>query len=206
MINNQVVSSSPSAPDRRRLIGQAAALGAFAFFGAQGAMAQDRPNKGGVLRLGMAGGSASDSLDPRTYSDSIANACGAMFWNYLVEIDENGAATPELAESWESKPGALEWIFNIRKGITFASGKTLDADDVIYSINLHRGETKSPAKGILAPYKNDAALNASIAQLREQGHAVVVDLLADASLRSELNCDRELILRNSAWVVVEIKN
>jgi peptide/nickel transport system substrate-binding protein len=44
--------------------------------------------------------------------------------------------------------------FNIRKGITFGSGKTLDADDVIYSINLHRGETKSPAKGLLAAVKD----------------------------------------------------
>jgi ATP phosphoribosyltransferase regulatory subunit len=61
-------------------------------------------------------------------------------------------------------------------------------------------------KGILAPHSNDAALNESIALLRSQGHSVVVDLLGDAALRSELNCDRELILRNSAWVVVDLKN
>lgn len=61
-------------------------------------------------------------------------------------------------------------------------------------------------KGILAPHGNDAALNESIASLRSQGHAVVVDLLGDVALRSELNCDRELILRNSAWVVVDLKN
>lgn len=60
-------------------------------------------------------------------------------------------------------------------------------------------------KGILAPHSNDAALNDSIAKLRKQGHAVVVDLLGDAALRNELNCDRELILRNSAWVVVDLK-
>lgn len=64
----------------------------------------------------------------------------------------------------------------------------------------------SQPKGILAPYSNDAALNESIAQLRMQGHAVVVDLLGNTALRSELNCDRELILRNSAWIVVELKN
>jgi ATP phosphoribosyltransferase regulatory subunit len=61
-------------------------------------------------------------------------------------------------------------------------------------------------KGILAPHSNDAILNASITQLRSQGHSVVVDLLGDAALRSELNCDRELILRNSAWVVVDLTN
>jgi ATP phosphoribosyltransferase regulatory subunit len=62
------------------------------------------------------------------------------------------------------------------------------------------------AKGILAPYSNDAALQQAIAGLRGQGHAVVVDLLGDSALRNELNCDRELILRNAAWVVVELKN
>jgi ATP phosphoribosyltransferase regulatory subunit len=61
-------------------------------------------------------------------------------------------------------------------------------------------------KAILAPHSNDAALNESIAKLRKQGHSVVVDLLGDAALRSELNCDRELILRNSAWVVVDLTN
>jgi ATP phosphoribosyltransferase regulatory subunit len=61
-------------------------------------------------------------------------------------------------------------------------------------------------KAILAPHSNDAALKESIAKLRKQGHSVVVDLLGDAALRSELNCDRELILRNSAWVVVDLTN
>lgn len=61
-------------------------------------------------------------------------------------------------------------------------------------------------KGILAPHGNDAALNASIALLRSQGHAVVVDLLGNTAVRGELNCDRELILRDSAWVVVDLKN
>ncbi len=59
-------------------------------------------------------------------------------------------------------------------------------------------------KGILAPHKNDAALDAAIAQLRGQGLAVVVDLLSNPAHRAELNCDRELVLRDGAWVVEEI--
>jgi ATP phosphoribosyltransferase regulatory subunit len=62
------------------------------------------------------------------------------------------------------------------------------------------------AKGILAPHKKDTALLEAIAKLRKQGHSVVVDLLGDAALRSELNCDRELIMQNSAWVVAALKN
>ncbi len=151
--------------DRRQLIVGAATIGIASTFGSASTHAQTLPQKGGTLRLGMDGGSASDSLDPRTYSSSIANFYGRTFWNALVEVDSNGNATPELAESWESKPGALEWIFNIRRGITFTSGKTLDADDVIYSINMHRGETKSPAKGILAPIKEMKKLSPNQIQI-----------------------------------------
>lgn len=61
-------------------------------------------------------------------------------------------------------------------------------------------------KGILAQHRNDAALTAVITKLRSEGQVVVVDLLGDVSSRSELNCDRELILRNGAWVAVELKS
>lgn len=151
--------------DRRQLITGAAALGLSATFGAMPAMAQSAPKKGGTLRMGVEGGSASDSLDPRTYADSIAINISLMLWNNLVEVADNGDATGELFESWEVKPGAADWIFNIRKGITFTSGKTLDADDVIYSINMHMGETKSPAKALLADIKEIKKLSPTQIQI-----------------------------------------
>ena len=180
MTMNETTTESGIVLDRRQLIGGASAIGLGAAFASMPAMAQGKPKKGGTLRLGMEGGSASDSLDPRTYADSIPIAYSLMFWNTLVEIDTPGNATPELAESWEAKPGALEWIFNIRKGITFTSGKTLDADDVIYSINLHRGETKSPAKGLLASIKEMTKLNANQVQITlSAGNADLPFILSD---------------------------
>jgi peptide/nickel transport system substrate-binding protein len=72
--------------------------------------------------------------------------------NNLVEIDNNAQAIPELAESWEPTPDAKKWVFKLRKGVEFHNGKTMDAEDVIYSINHHRGEdSKSAAKGIVDP-------------------------------------------------------
>ncbi len=154
--------------DRRQLMAGAAALGLSTAFAAP-TFAQETPQKGGTLRLGMEGGSASDSLDPTTYADSIPIAYSLMFWNTLVEIDDTGNATPELFESWEAKPGAAEWIFNVRKDIVFSNGKTLDADDVIHSINLHRGETKSPAKGILEPITEIKKLSPTQIQITLSG-------------------------------------
>ncbi len=60
-------------------------------------------------------------------------------------------------------------------------------------------------QGIHAPYLQDAALDAAIAKLRAQGEIVVVDLLGDAKYQSELNCDRQLVLRGGKWDVVELK-
>lgn len=137
--------------DRRQLLAAAAALGLSTKFGTGAAFAAE-PKKGGILRLGMEGGSASDSLDPTTYADSIPIAYSLMFWNGLVEIGPDGTAQGEVLESWEAKPGAVEWVFNVRKDLVFGSGKPLTADDVIYTINMHRGEnTKSPAKPLLEP-------------------------------------------------------
>ncbi len=60
------------------------------------------------------------------------------------------------------------------------------------------------APGICAPALVDAALQAKIANLRERGEVVVVDLLGEPVLKAELNCDRELVLRDGSWQVVPL--
>lgn len=141
---------------RREFLGRAAALGIG--LGATTSLADrvraEEPRKGGTLKLGMSGGSTTDSLDPRTFTDWVPVFTGYSFYNPLVEIDDRNQATPELAESWEVRPGAAEWIFNIRRGVTFHNGKALGADDVVYSLNLHRGDTKSGAAPIVVGIKD----------------------------------------------------
>jgi ATP phosphoribosyltransferase regulatory subunit len=66
-------------------------------------------------------------------------------------------------------------------------------------------EKQAMPKGILAPLVPDAALQQKIADLREQGNTVVVDMLGEAAYRAELNCDRELVLRDGSWQVIKIK-
>ena len=110
------------------------------------------PKKGGRLRIGSHSGATTETLEITMLTDIMPQLVSQQLRNQLVVIDEKGVAAPELAENWESTPDAKQWIFNLRKGVEFHSGKTMDADDVIYSINLSRGEdTKSPAKGILKP-------------------------------------------------------
>jgi ATP phosphoribosyltransferase regulatory subunit len=65
---------------------------------------------------------------------------------------------------------------------------------------------RAQPKAIHAPYLQDAVLDAAIEELREQGNVVVVDLLGKTEYRPELNCDRQLVLRDGKWVVVEMNN
>jgi ATP phosphoribosyltransferase regulatory subunit len=64
--------------------------------------------------------------------------------------------------------------------------------------------TQSARPGICAPALDDAALRARVEQLRAAGEAVVTDLLGDKALRRELQCDRELVLRDGEWQVVAL--
>lgn len=141
------------------------------------------PKVGGTLRIGMEGGSATDSLDPRTYADSVMIAASLACMNGLIEFDNAGNPTGELLESWEAKPGAKEWVFNVRKGVKFSNGKTLTADDILYSIAIHRGETKSPAKGILKQITEIKKVNENqIAITLEAGNADFPAILGDYHL------------------------
>ncbi len=137
--------------NRRSFLASTAALGiGVAGAGILGRPARaDAPKSGGTLRIGAGGGSTTDSVDPRTYTDSVNRMLGYQLMNGLIEIDDKQVPQPELLESWDVKPGAKEWVFNIRQGVTFHNGKSLTAEDIIYSLNLHRGQSKSAMNGPL---------------------------------------------------------
>lgn len=114
-----------------------------------------KPRRGGRLRMGHTGGSITDSLDPATINEWFPWQITWQTRNCLIEIDHNNIPQPELAESYEVATDAAKWIFKLRKGIEFHNGKTMDAEDVIFSINHHRKEkSKSGAKAILESIKD----------------------------------------------------
>lgn len=113
------------------------------------------PQKGGRLRLSLGGGSTTDSLDPAAITDAMAYNINWQIRNCLTEVDYKGDLVPELAKSWESSADARNWTFKLRRGVEFHNGKTLEAQDVVFSINHHRGKnSKSAAKGIVDPIEN----------------------------------------------------
>ena len=143
---------------RREFLAKASALGVAAAaspaFLSRSAHAV-KAKKGGRLRIGLLGGSTSDTMDPALFNDVYQQMTSMGFLrNPLVEIDNKGSAIPDLAESFEAEPGAKVWIFNLRKGVEFNNGKTLDADDVIWSIQRHKDPNlASQIKTLIKPIK-----------------------------------------------------
>lgn len=164
---------------RRGLMAGAAGLGALALL-PRGLSAQEAPKRGGVLRMGIGGGSTTDDFDVRKLNDWVPVNQAYMVMNGLVEIDANNVAQPELLESWVAAPGAVEWTFKVRQGITFHNGKTLTADDVIYSLNLHRGDSSSAARSVAAAFKDVAKVSDSEIRITlESGNADLPYVLSD---------------------------
>ena len=132
----------------------------------------NKPHKGGRLRIGLGGGSTTDSLDPATITDAMAYNINWQIRNCLTEVDNKGNLIPELAESWESSTDAKLWAFKLRRDVEFHNGKTLEADDVVFSLNHHRGvNSKSAAKGIVDP----------IESIKSDGKNTVMFILKDGN-------------------------
>lgn len=120
---------------------------------------------GGHMRIGMNDGNTNDSLDPTTFVGSVQICSSRAARDSLVEIGQDNSLTPALAESWEPSSDAKSWRFTLRKGVEFSDGKSLTAEDVINSLNAHRG--KSSTSGAAGVFKQ-------IVDVRADGSGVVV--------------------------------
>jgi len=109
-----------------------------------------QPKKGGNFRWGLHDGNTSDTHDPGTYVTRQMIFLAHTHRSYLTMINGDGSLGPDLADSWSASDDASEWTFELTKNATFHSGKKLTADDVIASLNHHRGDkTTSAAKALL---------------------------------------------------------
>lgn len=138
---------------RRTLLKGAAAAAAYTFtsLGPAGATSS-APRRGGHLRIGLWGGSSQDTLDPASITNDAGFLTAATARNKLVEVEPNGELSPALAVKWEPSDDLTRWTFEIRSGVTFHSGKSLEMSDIVASLNLHRGkDSTSPAKSFLKP-------------------------------------------------------
>lgn len=115
--------------------GVSMAAGSFLLGRATQALA-DTPVKGGHFKAAGWSASTADTLDPAKSSLSTDYTRACAYYNRLTFMVEDGSVEMELAESVETTDAKV-WVFKLKSGVTFHNGKTLDAEDVVYSMQRH---------------------------------------------------------------------
>ncbi len=110
----------------------------------------DLNNKdGGTLVL-------STTSDPKSFNDIIAKETStSLITNFIFEglTRTNGVTLqvePNLAESWQISPDGLEWIFHLRKDVSWQDGHPFLADDVVFTFHelIYNEEIPASARDI----------------------------------------------------------
>jgi peptide/nickel transport system substrate-binding protein len=92
-----------------------------------------------------------DSLgDTWIPNNSAISSFQGHIWGHvtdkLVYVDENGKASPWIAQSWEQNAEATQFTLHLKKGVTFSDGTPLDATAVLANLDIWaKGD---PARGI----------------------------------------------------------
>jgi peptide/nickel transport system substrate-binding protein len=89
------------------------------------------PETGGTLIT--ATNDSPTGLDPHSVALLANFRITRLMYNSLVHLAIDLTPVPSLAESWET-PDNLTYIFHLRKGVKFHSGREMDAEDVKYSL------------------------------------------------------------------------
>lgn len=100
------------------------------------------------------------AMDPHAQWLDTNTAYYNHVFGSLVRIDEKSGIVADLAESWKVVSDT-EWVFNLRKGVTFHDRSTFDAADVVASFKRVR-ELKtatSPYTGAIATVKDIRAVD-----------------------------------------------
>lgn len=112
------------------------------------------PKRGGRIRVAVAAGSTSDTLDPArgtTIADYVRHY---MFYNGLTTIDTKMAPQMALAESLNTKD-AVNWVVKLRTDVRFHDGKPLTSADVVYSLLRQKDPaTASRAKAVADQFED----------------------------------------------------
>ncbi|KAA0912632.1 ABC transporter substrate-binding protein [Aquicoccus porphyridii] len=185
------VSAAMGRISRRDFMGRAAAVGVTA--AAANTMLAEAvhaagPQKGGIMRLGLQGGSTTDSLDPALATNQVALMAIRLWGESLTELADDGSIAGKVAESFSASADAKTWTFKIREGITFSNGKSVTAEDVVATIERHSDEdAKSGALGLLRDITNVSADGDSVVVELNSANADLPYMLADYHLAIQPN-------------------
>lgn len=146
-------AAAPNGINRRQLLlgaGGIAAVGALtaacgggspASGAAQASAGAGVPRRGGNFRLGVTGGGAKDMMDGQNIITKPDQARLVTAFETLVNYDDNYQLSYDGLATSVTQDTPTQWTIRLRRGVEFQNGKTMQAEDVVYS--LRRILTKS---------------------------------------------------------------
>lgn len=99
-----------------------------------------------ILRWGA--DSEPTGFDPHTISEEASLRIINQLYETLVKMDADMNFYGQLAESWEI-PDETTYIFHLRQGVKFHSGREMTAEDVVYTYDRILGKTDAGDIGAL---------------------------------------------------------
>ena len=95
--------------------------------------AAEEAKTGGTLRVGVTGGGAKDTVDAHKPTTKPDQARIVQLHEPLNRYNEKFEVEPNLAEEITAEKADV-WTIRLQEGIEFHNGKTVTADDVIFSL------------------------------------------------------------------------
>jgi peptide/nickel transport system substrate-binding protein len=100
-----------------------------------------------LLTYGLSDGTLSQPYPLGDNATSAMVQVNAQLFEGLVRYEQQTKIVPLLATTWYN-PNDTTWVFNLRQGVKFHSGRTLTAQDVKYSLDYavaHQDDSNSAA-------------------------------------------------------------
>lgn len=94
-------------------------------------------------------------LDPQTAATARSWTLGSLVYEPLVTVGPDFTVQPLLASGWH-QPAATQYVFTLRKGVTFSNGRPLTPADAVGSLNRLL-KSKAPYAAQLGPVKSVTA-------------------------------------------------
>ena len=101
------------------------------------------PKRGGRIRIASMSSSSADTLDPAKGALSTDYVRHFMVYGGLTMYDTRLIPQPWLAEDI-STDDRIDWIFKLRRGVTFHDGRALTSADVVFSLLRHKDPPMRP--------------------------------------------------------------
>ena len=90
------------------------------------------------------------NLDPTAgAAAAIDEVVYANVFEGLTRFGRDGQIEPLLATGWEVSEDGLTWTFDLQDGVTFHDGSTMDAEDVVFTLDRARAEDSTNAQKVL---------------------------------------------------------